>query len=93
MTTYERLRELLDAFSDENHYLFTLQDLSTAFPDMDRAAIRNLASRSTKREYWNGFAAGSISIRGWFFLPDTCFTTLQPCSEHHVLPISAWNRS
>ena len=88
MTTYERLRELLDAFSDENHYLFTLQDLSTAFPDMDRAAIRNLASRSAKKGilericggiYLNPrgvFPAGYLLYHTAALLRASCFTYL-----------------
>lgn len=43
-----RLRAVLDEHSDEEHYLFTADDLSVLFHDLDYHALKALLSRSVK---------------------------------------------
>jgi hypothetical protein len=49
MTRYEELKEILETLSDGRGYLFTLEDLSSAFPGMNRDGIKNLMSRSVQK--------------------------------------------
>jgi len=49
MTEFEKLKDLLEKLSDENHYLFALEDLAGAFPEKDNSALKNLLSRSVKK--------------------------------------------
>lgn len=49
MQNIRKLRSLLDELSDENNYLFTVQDFSPAFPDLSYNALKALISRSAKQ--------------------------------------------
>lgn len=49
MTRFEQLREVLDTLSDGSHYLFSLEELSSIFPELERSALKNLISRSTRK--------------------------------------------
>jgi predicted transcriptional regulator of viral defense system len=58
MTRFEQLRKILDTLSDESHYLFSLEYLSSIFSELDKPALKNLVSRSARKEIIERICSG-----------------------------------